>query len=218
MSMKRPKRDSGPTRLVSGKGARGSRPRGKALGKGAAAAEPASTDFDLPLDKPEEIGTALSPAFYRYCAEAAAFCLAHNAHQSGARIAVNGSRTANPAVRWAEVTEPMKRTYADWPVATEHGAYALAMLLIPRLTDYEVVERSKKGPGFDFWLNHKGKRSVLFQHCARLEVSGILQDDEAEVRRRVKKKMEQLTPSDGRLPGWVVVVEFSAPRSVMVEK
>jgi hypothetical protein len=46
-----------------------------------------------------------------------------------------------------------------------------AILLMRALTGYTVIERSRKGTGFDWWL---GTEDNLFQGKVRLEVSGIL--------------------------------------------
>lgn len=59
----------------------------------------------------------------------------------------------------------------------------------------------------------------LFQGKKRLEVSGILRGNEATLRARVQQKLRQTDRSDVvGLPAVVVVVEFSAPRSRVVEK
>ncbi len=172
----------------------------------------------ISLDDPHALQSALSPSFCQYCAHAAAYCLDHNEVATGAVLMVDGERDARIAVEWNPVTDEIKRTHADSQEATEFGAYAIAMGIVPRLTDLRVVERSRKGPGFDFWLGDKTSLDPLFQGKARLEVSGILKGGDSEIRRRVHEKLDQLTPSDGRLPGWVVVVEFGAPRSRMVKK
>jgi hypothetical protein len=75
-----------------------------------------------------------------------------------------------------------------------------------------VVERSKKGPGFDYWLGNEDEDGEeLFQRKARLEVSGILSGSRLQVQARVRQKKEQMKPSDRLAPGYVAVVEFGTP-------
>jgi hypothetical protein len=72
-----------------------------------------------------------------------------------------------------------------------------------------VVERSKKGRGFDYWLGDDD--DLLFVGKARLEISGILSGSKAQIAARVKEKKGQLKPSDYLAPGYVAVVEFGQP-------
>jgi hypothetical protein len=105
-------------------------------------------------------------------------------------------------------------------LATEYGAYAIAALLMPYLTDLTVIERSVKGKGlgFDFWLGDISDRDRLFQRKARLEVSGIRRGSESQIEYRVNIKLKQITPSDLVAPGYVCVVEFGTPHAWIVEK
>jgi hypothetical protein len=132
-------------------------------------------------------------------------------------MTVGGIYTDAYAVYWTCVNYQTKRCWNDIPVTTEHGAYGIAFLLIRLLTPFTVIERSRKGPGFDYWLGEED--DSLFQKKARLEVSGILCGTEGEVNSRVKQKLEQTNPSDQKgLPAYIVVVEFSRPASKVVTK
>jgi hypothetical protein len=51
-----------------------------------------------------------------------------------------------------------------------------------------------------------------------LEVSGIRKADDSRVRARVKQKIEQTNPSDGKFLAYIIIVEFSKPLSFIVEK
>ena len=85
------------------------------------------------------------------------------------------------------------------------------------LTDYHIVQRSRKGTGFDYWLGLKD--DILFQHAARLEVSGIRQGNGKQVEARVSQKRKQTEQSKGlRIPAYVVVVEFGTPVAVVVKQ
>jgi len=73
-----------------------------------------------------------------------------------------------------------------------------------------VVERSKKGPGFDYWLGD-GDDDLLFSGKARLEVSGILSGSANKISARFRQKKQQIKPSDHLAPAYVAVVEFGNP-------
>jgi hypothetical protein len=73
-----------------------------------------------------------------------------------------------------------------------------------------VIQRSRKGTGFDYWL---GDESYMpFESKARLEVSGIRNGDQKVVTARVRAKLMQTEVSDvTSLPAYIVVVEFGHP-------
>jgi len=86
-------------------------------------------------------------------------------------------------------------------------------MLSTTLTPYTIIERSRKGTGFDYWLGDKD--SVLFQKRARLEVSGILKGDDAALKRRYAAKTEQTQQSDElHIPAFISIVEFSNPKAI----
>lgn len=101
-------------------------------------------------------------------------------------------------------------------VATEHGAVGIAVLLAQKEIGYTVIERSRKGTGFDYWMGEMSEH--LFQNKARLEISGIRKGDDQNVRARVNQKLQQINRSDGTLPSYVIVVEFGQPLAEVQEK
>jgi len=177
--------------------------------------------FDLILDKLKGGIPAITSDFVGTLAEAGAVCFESANHQSGVELDViitkNEIIELKCNVYWQDVTDQMRRCYGDLEVTTEHGAYGVAILLILSLTDYTVVERSRKGTGFDYWLARKN--DILFQKSARLEVSGILKGDTNTIKARVNTKLNQVKRSDNlRLPVYIVVVEFSNPLSQVVQE
>ncbi|MGH9759491.1 MAG: hypothetical protein ACREAC_01480, partial [Blastocatellia bacterium] len=110
------------------------------------------------------------------------------------------------------------RCWNDDEVTTEHGAYGVAILIILNLTEYTVVERSKKGTGFDFYLGLNNNEDLPFQNVVRLEISGIRTGGDADIRKRVGRKLKQTAVSDDRGPAFIVVVEFGMPRSTVTKK
>jgi len=150
-------------------------------------------------------------------AQAAVVCLDHQAHKSAVQLVVDGYFTATFSLSWSEgVTEAKRRFWNDLEEATQQGAYAVAILLIRALTGYTVIERSRKGTGFDWWL---GTEDNLFQGKARLEVSGILRGTRRRINSRIKARMGQTRQSDNlALTAYVVVVEFGTPRAKVVQR
>lgn len=160
----------------------------------------------------------ITPSFGNCLAEAASICLEDQKHSSGVLLNVNGDFKQIFNIIWGITTEQIRRCWADLEVTTEHGAYGIAALLVVALTDMTIVERSRKGTGFDFWLGHKDMKEPLFQNKSRLEVSGIRNGDESEIKARLRQKINQTKRSDGVLPAYVVVVEFGNPQSRVIKR
>lgn len=159
----------------------------------------------------------ITPAGGANMAQAAIICFDHNQHASGVQLATDGDFSTLFEIQWSEpITTAMRRFWNDLEEATKEGACGLAILLIRALTGYTVIERSKKGTGVDWWL---GTDDELFQHKARLEVSGILRGDATAITQRMSVKKRQSKQSDtSQLPAYIVVVEFSMPRSRVVQR
>jgi hypothetical protein len=169
----------------------------------------------LKLDRLREGMPSIPPEFGACLAQAASVCLEEQGHSIGVEFKVTGDFEENYKLHWEEPTDQIRRCWNDHEVATEHGAYGMAFLLVRKLTEFTVIERSRKGTGFDYWL---GTEEQLFKNKARLEVSGIRRGDERAIKARVKKKINQTKPSDGSLPAFIIIVEFSKPVSAMVKK
>jgi hypothetical protein len=148
--------------------------------------------------------------------QAAAVCLESQRHRVGVTLAVAGTFEGQFSLSWGVTDERTRRCWNDHEVATEHGAYAIAFLLIHRFTKLTVLQRSRKGPGFDYWIGPAKRRrdDLPFQGAERLEVSGIRSGDDDAIERRVRIKLRQVARSSGlaaSLPAHVTVVEFSRP-------
>lgn len=153
---------------------------------------------------------ALTPAAGRFLAEASAVCLDHQGHAPGVSCRIQGTFDAERSILYAPVSDQMRRTHEDPTDATEHGATALALLVVREFTGMSVVQRSRKGTGFDYWIGDAA--DLPFEGKARLEVSGILRGTTVQLAARMKAKLEQTRRSDSTLlPAFVVVVEFSQP-------
>lgn len=149
-------------------------------------------------------------------AEAGSVCLESVGHDGTTILRVEGDFNGKFLLHRLEVDERMRRSHRSEIPATEEGACGVAVLLIGELTRYTVSEQAKIGEYFDYWLARPG--SFLFQDAARLEVSGIRRGDQAAVDARVREKKRQIGRSQVRLPGFIVVVEFSRPQARVVER
>jgi len=160
----------------------------------------------------------ITPAFGQTLAEAGAICFEDQNHSSGVEIKVDGAFQAKYQVFWQQVTDQVQRCYNDEDFATELGAYGIAFLLVLDLTDYTIIEQSRRGTGFDYWLGKAlDNKELPFQNKERLEVSGIRSGDSTRVKARVNQKLKQVRLSNATgLPALIVVVEFSAPLSQIV--
>ncbi|MBF0556210.1 MAG: hypothetical protein HQK96_16950 [Nitrospirae bacterium] len=106
----------------------------------------------------------------------------------------------------------MRSCYCDKESATEDGAYGVAIMLILNLTDYTVIEKSRKGNAFDYWLGKKDDYDP-FNKQARLEVSGIRKGSDNDINNRSKIKLDRLQKRESPLPAFIIIVEFSKPKS-----
>lgn len=154
----------------------------------------------------------LTSQFGGMLAEAAAVCLQNRAHKTGTKIVVVGKTTDQYVLNWKEVTEQQTRAYNDLQEATEYGACGIAIILAEKITGNVVIERSRKGTGFDYWLG-KNDEDPLFANKSRLEVSGILQGDDGHFEARIKQKKEQMGVTKDVAPGYVAIIEFSNPKA-----
>lgn len=98
----------------------------------------------------------------------------------------------------------------------EHGAEAIALLLVREKTDYTAIQRSVTSTGIDYWLGYKAdemSEKIFSSRSARLEVSGILRQNKTNrSKSRIRRKVKQTKRSDNTtFPVYVVVVEFSQP-------
>ena len=153
---------------------------------------------------------AVTPHFGQYLAEAGAVCFESQGHVCGASFFVQGHYSRSFSVLWPTVTQQMRQCLNDPEEATEFGATGVAILLVKKLADFSVVERSRKGTGFDYWLGDSN--SVPFQNKARLEISGIRSGDPQRIKARVKQKLAQVDQSKKLcLPAYIVVVAFGKP-------
>lgn len=169
----------------------------------------------LPLD-PGSSG--LLDGLAEYMGACAAVCLDKRHHQPGVSLVVQGDHNGTFLLTWQQLTEKHYRTCADLQEATEYGAYGIAILVVRETTGKTVVERSAKGPGFDFWIGDEEDTELPFQGLMRLEVSGILTGDTNRIACRAQRKKMQVSPSDEQAPALIAIVEFGRPLTLLEQK
>lgn len=162
---------------------------------------------------------AITPAIGNLLAEAAAVCLESQGHVQHVRLIVSGVTSSELALAWTPIDSRSIEAWNDLQEATEFAAVSIAILLVKNVVGYQVIQRSRKGTGIDYWLGD----DTVFPHTrkARLEVSGILTGNERTVRSRVHSKLRQTELSDaahGGLPAYVIVVEFGTPLAEIHQK
>lgn len=167
---------------------------------------------------------ALVPAFSEhqilFYAEACAAALASQEHSSGVTVQLEGEFREKVQVIWKGKSK--KIGVNDPRDLAEFGAIALAFCIVTQFSEYDVIEQSVIGNGFDYWLGYKetapNHNPDNFLN-ARLEVSGILKGNNRDVTARLRQKIRQTGISDYmNIPALIVIVEFSAPFSVIFVK
>lgn len=162
---------------------------------------------------------AITPAIGNLLGEAATVCLQSQGHVQNVRLIIAGMTSSELPMKLIQIDDRSIEAWNDLQEATEFGAVGIAILLAINVVGYQVIQRSRKGTGIDYWL---GDDTVWpYTRTARLEVSGILSGNERSVRSRVRSKLRQTERSDathGGLPAYVIVVEFATPLAEIQQK
>ncbi len=149
----------------------------------------------------------------------AGICLTHHGHPTPVELKIDGDTEQVISLSWREATATEMACYgvAQDSDVIRWGAECVAVRLAARLLGLEVIKKAQKGTGIDFWLGDAKLRHFGMQDLIRLEVSGILEDNESEYRRRLREKLAQMAPTDPE-PGFAVVVMFGTPRANLTER
>jgi hypothetical protein len=151
--------------------------------------------------------------------EACVWCLLECNHKNGVLLTVReGDQQKVYRLLWPQGAVDLAsllRAY-NKDNGPEQGAEAIALLLVREQTDYTAIQRSVTSTGIDYWLGYKDdiiSGQIFSPSSARLEVSGILRQSEANrLRARVQRKIQQTKRSDSAtFPAYIVVVEFGQP-------
>ena len=145
-------------------------------------------------------------------------CLHRSKHPENVPMSLIGDNHKGYNILWKDCfDEQIDRTYQDQEYTTEHGAVCISALLAIKETNYTIIERSRKGTGFDYWLGYEN--TIPFSKSARLEISGIFKGDMSSLESRFKKKIKQTKQSDSmKIPAYISIVEFSKPITKFAQK
>ncbi|MDD9859041.1 MAG: hypothetical protein OXU40_01160 [Nitrospira sp.] len=182
-------------------------------------AKPSAKTFSLDLNDLKSGAYGITAALGECYAQAASVCLEDQGHLSPTMMKVHADTgVSHASIRWDAVDDQMRRSWNDRENATENGAYGIAILVVLKIKHLHVLEQSKKGTGFDYWLGSPDDEDAKFETKARLEVSGIRKGSRALISGRVNQKLDQTKKSDGKHPAVVVVVEFGTPQTHVVDR
>lgn len=131
-------------------------------------------------------------------------------------------------VRWTGgVTKDDLYKFSDRSKRIDFAAQAIALLIVPEMTQYNAIYQSATGDGIDYYLARDGSDpDLIFNDTARLEISGIdVESPSNTIQKRVNEKTNRLKriaaggptiPEDTRT--FICVVEFSRPqvRAVLI--
>ena len=149
-------------------------------------------------------------------AQAGGVCLESQGHIPGVQLQVMGYLYNTYSMDWPEVTQQARKCLNDPNEATEWGAVSVAILLAKSELGYSVMERSRKGTGFDYWIGDETE--LPFDRKARLEISGIRKGSNLDVKARVREKLKQVAQSGPSPTAYVIVVEFGTPLASIEKK
>lgn len=170
---------------------------------------------ELHLNRLKEGLPGITAAVGTYLAEAAAYCLDAQGHQSGSVLKVVGNFEEEFILIWTDIIDDqVKRAWGDQNEATEYAATAIAILLILELTNFLIGQRSNQTDRTDYYLIDSNQ-SYSAPPKAILEISGIFKEtpsNSINMRLRTKKKnIDKI--SNRQETAYIVIVEFQIPKA-----
>lgn len=167
------------------------------------------TDSDpplLPLQNMAERHQALTPFIAGSYLEAARVCLDRH-HTSPKEFTLDDDEVPSIAkVEW-ESTDNRSKEAWDRDDATEAGACAFAIAAIELLRGMFAIRRMQKYTGADYYIALTNESLEDLENCFRLEVSGT-NSDKAELKKRLRIKIDQTRRGNSNLPALVAIVGF----------
>jgi hypothetical protein len=168
------------------------------------------TDSNLPLlalQNMSERHHALTPAIASTYLEAARVCLDRH-HVSPKEFTLQNDGAESIAkVEWETTDSRIQAAWANTDDATRDGAYALAIAATELLRGMVAIKRSETRTGADYYIAFADQDLEDLENCFRLEVSGT-NLDKAEVKKRLRIKIEQTKQGNSNLPALAAIVGF----------
>jgi hypothetical protein len=164
--------------------------------------------------------SGIMPSLGSFMCDCAIYTFVSQGHSSGIILNVQTNEDTIPCiVTWeGELTTQMQRTMGDNERATDHAAMCVAVLLMLQFTDFKGFTSAGRGTGVDFWLfKEEPVDDDITKAEAMLEISGIrILSRTNTIDTRLKTKAKQVLQSaDRELDVYIVITEFSTPKSLL---
>ena len=149
-------------------------------------------------------------------AEAASVCLSRH-HEPPVEIAMTkGPLVCRRELDWQPPKDRARRAWANRDEATRDGAYSLSLAGVEAEYGMVAIARADTGTGADYYVAPPGEHEDL-ENAYRLEVSGIDQGGESDIRSRLQQKILQVRNGSAGGPALVAVVGFATRRIALKE-
>lgn len=161
----------------------------------------------------------IAPAIGAYFYAAIVVTMHRLNHAEHLTMPLNGDNPKILDINWQDTfNDQLDRSFKEDSSMIDAAASGFSCLLAIEETNYTIVERGYKGSGFDYYLGYDNE--PLFTKAARLEISGIKQENEGNtIEKRLRIKLKQTDQSDQeKLPAYVSIIEFSKPKAVFKKK
>lgn len=130
---------------------------------------------------------------------------AHKASKANFEISLNGV-TQTIALNW-DSNFPKDAMKSKHNIA-EFGGVSLACFVMCQIYDYNFLVQTEIGEGVDYWFTRieEPTEDVLEREGLYIEISGILDGQQADIDKRIKKKHSQIdNGTHGSEPSAVIV-------------
>ncbi|MFZ4557257.1 MAG: hypothetical protein ACOYN8_12915 [Pseudanabaena sp.] len=161
----------------------------------------------LELQNMAERHHALTPAIASTYLEAARVCLDRHHVSPKEFILQNDGAESTAKVEWEITDSRIQAAWANTDDATRDGAYALAIAATELLRGMVAIKRAETRTGADYYIAFANQDLEDLENCFRLEVSGT-NLDKAEVKKRLRIKIEQTKQGNSNLPALAAIVGF----------
>ena len=162
---------------------------------------------NLPLDNMNQRHYALETSIAKYYLKAARVCL--DRHHSSPKTFIldkdDQKYTAN--LEWSKANKRTRTGFANRDEATRDGAYICAIAAVELLYDMFAVSRAENLTGADYYLSNSADD---LEASFRLEVSGIDEGNNSDIKYRLGEKIEQTRNGKSSLPAIAAVVGFKS--------
>lgn len=169
----------------------------------------ASDDKELPdlrgIRAPRHPG--VSNAVCEALSEAAEVCLSrhHVPPRTSFQVEFSGEQLVR-YLTWSSPNETAQLSWHNQDDATRDGAYIISLSIVEHELGMVALSRADTRTGADYYIGLANANDL--EGAFRLEVSGVGGGGQAEIRRRLRQKLDQASRGDSFLPAYASVVGF----------